>query len=199
MKKVILSSKVTLIALTLLGSLSASAADAPEAPLDLNFDVIDKVVNLGSKALKFVEDNHPVATVEMGTSSALPPDAGRWENTEGWKQGWTQVLNVSVRNAFHGQMVHLAFRVHYDYDGMVGGKGHYLTNVRVVPEEVSVAWDYKVNASATVAKVTNVGTRENPVASMELSIQWTIDSPLKHSQGAQTLVIQGDGEVQIVN
>jgi hypothetical protein len=191
MKKFLTKVSMIALALTLV---TQAPARADESVLD-----VGTIANLGQKAFKFVVDNRPVAQVEMGTSNALPAEAGQWQSLANWNQGWSPAFTVRFRNLFHMDAVRLAFRLDYSYGGEFNGAGQYLSNVRIVPETVDVDWGYKVNASAAVTGVTNVGTARNPIAAMEITVTWTVDTTLRHSQGTQTFYVRGDGEVKAVD
>lgn len=164
------------------------------APLDESLD-LEQIVALGQRIWKLVEANKPVVDiVEQPRVSAVPEGTESWMQLEGWQNPRSRVYRIEYKNLYGITVIAFAFRVTFTYGGGVKGKGQYLANVSVIPAEVQVAWGYKFNASVEVAKLVNAGSRQSPIAGMELGVRWQIDTVMKHERRTSAFFVRGDGE-----
>src|SRR5207245_463280 len=89
--------------------------------------------------------------------------------------------------------VDLTYRVAFTYGGGVNGKGRYLSNISLVPANLSVIWGFNVNAQAAIPNVTNAGTTDQPVAAAEVQLQWTVKTVMKEDRQSTSYYVRGDG------
>ena len=85
--------------------------------------------------------------------------------------------------------------VHRTHSGNFNGKGKFLTGVTVEPLKVVTAWGYKVTLVSEVpdSTIANVGTQEDPVASMQLQLKWIVHTMVKDISSKAIYYVQGDG------
>jgi len=167
-------------------------ADEPGFGFEAGFDLTN-IINLGKKIWQIVEAGKPVVNVELNTANALPEGAKGWQALEGWQAPVSRVFEVSYKNGFGREMVNFTYRLLYTYGGNSKGKGHYLTNVTVVPAQLSVGWGYSFSAQAQIPSVTNAGTADNPIGAVEMLVSWKVDTMLRHREGSSSFYIKGDG------
>ncbi len=156
--------------------------------------IVDKILNIGKKIWDVVEKNRPVVNVRVDVAHGLPEGANHWQGLSGWQVPRAKVFRVTYKNLYGANVVDYTYRVIYSYGGNVQGKGKYLTQVTMVPGDLSVAWGYQFAARASVPNVMNVGTHLAPVAGMELLMHWSVDTSVKHHQATKSYFVKGDGQ-----
>ena len=154
---------------------------------------LDKVINMGKRVWAVVEAGKPVANYSTDTGNALPEGVQSWMQLAGWKAPRAFVYRTKYENIYGITVVDFSYRVIYTFGGNVNGKGLYLTQATILPAQLDVAWGFTFNAKATIPAVTNAGSSVSPVAGMQMQLQWTVDSPLKHSESTSSYYIRGDG------
>ncbi len=158
-------------------------------------EVLTAIEKIGTRIWKLVEANRPVVHVETKVANALPRNVSCWMDLENWKVPKVYKYNVLYKNVFGAEVVNFTFRVIYTYGASYEGKGKYLSNVSVHPAELDVLWGYTFNSKVEVQRIVNLGTKADPVAGMEMKLNWQISTPIKDSQQSKIFFITGNGEV----
>lgn len=158
-------------------------------PIEEEFD---SIVAIGEKIWKLIEAGRPVVNYKAPVAHALPALALCWMDLENWRPPVSQRLEVIYKNAFNMDVVKLRFRVVYSPGGSYQGKGQYLANVTVLPETVEASWGYNVNAEAVVGRALNLGTRDNPIAGLQLMVTWNVKTVVKDSTSAESFFVRAD-------
>lgn len=153
----------------------------------------DQIVSVGKKVWEIVKAGKPVSHAQTPVVHALPAGLQCWTDLEHWQAPRTQTYEVVYKNGFGMEVVKFRFRLHYTYGGGKAEKGQYLANVSVLPAELNVMWGYTFNASVEVGNTVNLGSRENPVAGIEMNLKWNVNTVLKDSQNSFHFFVQGDG------
>ena len=164
--------------------------------LDLADQVLDGMIKIGAKIWKIIEANKPVVNVETKVAHALPFNVKCWMDLENWQMPKSYKYNVKYTNLFGIDVVNFTFRVLYTYGATYDGHGQYLSNVSIHPAELDVAWGYTFNSKVETGRLINLGTKLDPVAGMELKLNWQIATPLKDSQSSEIFFVTGRGEIQ---
>lgn len=154
---------------------------------------LDQIINIGQKIWTIVEKNKPVVNLKIQKAEVLPLGAKDWAELECWQVPESKVFRVSYKNGFGMTAVNIALRVNYTYGGRVNGLGRYLSQVTVLPAELDVIWGFKLDGEVRVATPTNAGTKESPVAGVQMDVNWVITTPLKYSESTESFYVQGDG------
>lgn len=173
------------------GSLSDLVEDVSE--LDAVLSAIEKV---GTRVWKIIEANRPVVNVESKVANALPRDVDCWMDLENWQMPKSYKYNVTYKNLFGVEVVNFTFRVVYTYGASYNGHGKFLSNVSVHPANLDVVWGYTFNSKVEVQRLINLGTKEDPVAGMEMKLSWQISTPMKDTQESQNFFVTGNGEIK---
>lgn len=155
-----------------------------------------QIFTFGEKLWQIVQNNKPVVNVTSPVSHALPRGLTCWADLDQWQAPRTQTYEVAYQNGFRMNVVKFRFRLQYTYGGGRSGKGHYLANVTVLPAELDVIWGYTFNASVDVGQAVNLGSADDPIAGLDLTLKWTVKTPIKHSENSFHFFVQGDGVAQ---
>jgi hypothetical protein len=161
-----------------------------------DFDIsLDQIINIGKKIWEVIVANKPVVDVQTSTANALPKGIQCWDQLENWQFPKAQSYRIVYKNLMGVEVVRFTFRVIFTYGGQFNGTGHYITNATIIPAEVRVVWGYTFNAKVNVAKVVNLGSRRNPKAGLEMSMDWVVKNPLIEDRKVSTFFLSGTGEL----
>ncbi|MCG2726908.1 MAG: hypothetical protein L6420_11780, partial [Elusimicrobia bacterium] len=166
--------------------------------VDEHLGTIDKIVNLMEKAFGIIEKNKPVVNITTNYANAVPYGTSHWTQLQGWSKPGTRKYAFSMKNLYGGEVVKVIYQVHWTYGGNLAGKGKFLTGVTVEPIRITAGWGYTVDLTAAVpdSTVANVGTSEDPIASMQVQLNWRISTITKVVNEKAIYYIQGDGFMQ---
>lgn len=164
-------------------------------PLDAVEVIVDKIINIGKKIFAVVDAGKPVVNVKLDTANALPQGLTCWSDLSGWQFPQSKVYNVKYKNAYGMTVVDYTYRVTYTAGGSVDGIGKYITNATFQPANIYVAWGFQFDATAVVPSVFNTGSRQDPVAGMQMNMQWKVTSPLAHAQSTETYFVSGENKL----
>lgn len=156
---------------------------------------LSSIVNMGEKIWGIISANKPVMNAQWASASALPAKAGCWLDLAGWQDPKAITFRTRYKNGFGMTVVDFTYRVIYLYGGSLQGAGKFLANVQVQPAEVNVAWGWQLEAKASVPAVVNVGSTTDPVAGMQVLIDWTVKTVVTHSEQSSAYFVKGDGQL----
>lgn len=154
--------------------------------------IIDKIVNLGKKVWALVETGRPVVNVQTYTANALPAGLQCWSDLTGWQIPQSKVYRVQYENAYGMNVVDFAYRLTFTAGGSLNGQGKYITNATIMPADMNISWGFKFNAQAEVPSVFNTGSKEQPVAGMQMVMKWDVKTVMSHIEQAETFYVGGD-------
>ncbi|MBI4656877.1 MAG: hypothetical protein HY746_09065 [Elusimicrobia bacterium] len=162
------------------------------------FVILEKIINLGEKIFAIIEKNKPVVDIKVNYANAVPYGITHWTQLAGWLKPKTQAYEFSMKNLYGSQVVKVKYQVHWTHNGQFKGKGKFLTGVTIEPISVTAAWGYTVNLVAEVpdSTIANVGTDEDPVASMQVQLKWKVATMLKEIDEKVIYYVQGDGYIE---
>jgi hypothetical protein len=159
-------------------------------------DTLDKIINLAQKIWEIIEKNQPVVNINVNYANAIPYGIQHWTQLQGWTKPKTANYSFVAKNGYGAEVVKVKYQLEFRYGGNYQGKGKFLTGVTIEPISVDTSWGYKVSLSAEIpdSTIANVGTHEDPIASMQVQLKWTIHTVLKDEQQKVIYYVQGDGE-----
>ncbi|OGS06647.1 MAG: hypothetical protein A2270_01330 [Elusimicrobia bacterium RIFOXYA12_FULL_51_18] len=175
---------------------AAGASGGPSINETLN--TIDQIVNLAEKIWNILDKNRPVVNITTNYANAVPSGTTHWTQLQGWKKPSTKKYAFSMKNGFGTEVVKVTYQVHWTHNGNLQGKGKFLTGVTVEPLNVVALWGYKVDLVAEVpdSTVANVGTHEDPIASMQVQLKWKVSTIIQSTDQKVIYYVQGDGLMQ---
>ncbi len=168
----------------------------PNIPTPTNgIDPIGDIISIGRQIWDFIVENSAVANYEEITLSALPADIQNPRDLSNWKRPHTITETVSFKNLFNVEVVRMKYKVIYTPGGQFRGRGAYLANVSIHPVETHVSWGFRLDAQVKIASPVNVGTEENPVAGLQVLVNWKVKpSAGSAKQGRNVYFVEGDGK-----
>ncbi len=156
--------------------------------------IVDKIINIGKKLWTVVQAGKPVLNLKTDIATALPMGTRCWTDLQAWQMPESKVYEVSFKNDFGMEVVKMAYRILWVHGGQFNGQGSYIGYATMMPVDVKVAWGFQMNANVTIPTVFNMGTREAPVAGMQMNMQYRIETPFKTVEQGQAYVIDGRGQ-----
>ena len=175
----------------------AAPVPSPRSGTDLNpIDqvevIVDQIINIGKKIWNIVEAGKPVVNVKFDTANALPRGVTCWADMSGWSIPQTQLYTVNYENGWGMTVVSFTYRLTFTGKGNVNGIGQYITNATFMPANIKVAWGFQFDATADIPSVFNQGTKENPLAGMQMNMNWRVRSAVTDIQQSETYFVSGD-------
>lgn len=161
--------------------------------------VVDEIINLGKKIWNIVEAGKPVVNVKTDVGTALPKGVSCWLDLQTWSQPAVETYEAVFTNAYGINVVKLQFQLVSVAGGSYNGQGSYIAYATMVPTVIEVSWGYKLDAKVMVPTVYNMGTKEQPVAGMNMQMSYTVDTVLKHGQYGHNFFLTGKGDVKQLN
>jgi len=166
-------------------------------PKDLNgvLVTIEKIVNIATKVWQIIKDNQPVVNIDTKYATAYPEGVTSATQLASWSRPKSYVYGFYAENLYGSTTIDVKYKVTFTYNGSYKGKGKYLTAVTVVPEKTQVSWGYRFHMSAAVpdSTIANVGTDADPIAAMQLKLNWTMATALKEVDGTSVYYVEGNG------
>ncbi|MFM8269701.1 MAG: hypothetical protein ACKN9V_05880 [Pseudomonadota bacterium] len=143
--------------------------------LDLASVVVDKIVNLGKKVWTVVENGRPVVKVNSSYANALPAGV-RAEDLENFSSLQFRSFRHYGVNLYGVTVYDVTYTVAHRYGGQFQGRGAYIESATVLPQQVQVLWGYNVKLNVEDVSTVNLGTKENPVASIAMETELTVST-----------------------
>lgn len=161
-------------------------------PLGMIEIVVDRIFNIGKKLWAILEAGRPVVNIKTYTANALPQGLTCWTDLTGWNVPKSKVYKVVYENAYGAEVVTFAYRVTFTAGGSLNGQGKYITNATIMPAEMDISWGFNLDAQAEVPSVFNTGTKDAPVAGMQMLMKWQVNSVMSHLEQAETFYVGGN-------
>jgi hypothetical protein len=162
---------------------------------NLDIDPND-IINIGKQVWEIIKNNGPVLEARTMNAHALPRGVECWDEMAEWQMPRSELYQVTYKNAYNMDVVKFRFRLLYTYGGSYNGVGRYLTNATIQYANVEVLWGFIFNASVEVPQVVNMGPVTAPMAGMQLTLNWSINTrpiTLKRSVNSASFFVTGDG------
>lgn len=166
------------------------------AKLTVAETIVDQVINIGTKVWNVVENARPISNFSAQSANALPQGARAWSQLEGWQEPVSRVYSASYKNLMGVEVARLVYRVTVLYGGSVEGVGRYIGYAAVQPVDVNVLPMWRLDATASVDSVYNMGTSRSPVAGMILNVNWQVRSVLSDRRQSDTLTLDARGNIR---
>ncbi|RYZ98110.1 MAG: hypothetical protein EOP11_21110, partial [Proteobacteria bacterium] len=124
------------------------------------------IVLVGKQLIEIIKANQAVVNIKLDTLHAVPAGITDWQTLAGWQPPLTKVFKVTMKNGFGSEVVNVRVKVSATWGGNLDGRGHYLSNVTIVPTETRVIWGWNLDLWSEARQPLNAGTKEDPIASL---------------------------------
>lgn len=162
-------------------------------PLDPLQVVVYSIVNVGESLWNMIERGRPVVTQKYDVATALPQGIKCWADLEGWGRPSSKLFKTTFTNKMGVTPVKMSYRIIYLTGGHIDGVGKYIGFATMQPVSVDVGWGYSFNVQASIPSVYNMGSRTEPVAAMQMSLNYSIESSMGHTTESHQFLISGTG------
>jgi len=159
------------------------------------------VVNIALEAWKLVYESRTTVNVRTNWAAATPKmQNGRkvsWHALSGWrlKETTMGMLKTVSSNGLAGcWFPHKLTRY---IKGNLGGKGAYLTHVKIIPGDVRTYWPWTLNVDVSVSPPVNVGTRRRPIARLHVVTHYKCCSWITCDRRSVHDILGGDGSYRL--
>jgi len=159
---------------------------------------VDVISNMGRRVWDLVNLGKPAAWVNTNVAHGLPKGIKCWTDLQGWSWPQSKIYNVSYKNKLGVTVVDYTYRISYNYGGNIEGVGKFLSNVQIVPVNIKVSWGYSLNSRAEVPTVFNVGSKQDPIAGMQVNVRWKVESSMNSNEQSHMFHIGGNNLFQKV-
>jgi len=156
--------------------------------------VINAIINAGEKLWNVVENNQAV-TNSAGLFASAVPKGSEGMELEGFSDLQKQSFRAYGKNPFGATVYDVEYTLLHRYSGNVGGKGHFLDQVTVIPTYVKALWGYRVDLAVTASPPTNVGTADDPVGDLLLDLSIKVATLVKSADTHRVFEFRGDSPV----
>ncbi len=153
---------------------------------------LDQITNIGKDTWEFIQNNKPVINATTQYAHALPRGSACWDDLSNWQRPRSEVYKATYVNGFGMEVVNLEIKLLYTYGGQANNKGRYISNATLLYNKLDVTWGFKVDAAVEVPLVVNMGSKEDPVAGMQLTLRWAIKG-VNHLERTAGFFVYGDG------
>lgn len=164
-------------------------------PLEQAGIYLDVITNLGKKVFAIIAQGTPVVNFKTDVATAMPMGVKCWSDLTNWNIPTSKVYRVTYENGFGMTVVDFSYRVIATTGGSFNGKGQYITHATIQPAMIDVAWGFTFNAQADIPTVFNRGTKENPVAGMQMNMKWSVDTPIAHNEQTESYFVGGNNVI----
>ncbi|OGR78503.1 MAG: hypothetical protein A2X32_04420 [Elusimicrobia bacterium GWC2_64_44] len=156
---------------------------------------IEKIVNIASKVWDIVKDNAAAVNIDTKYATAYPEGVTSATQLAGWSRPKSYTYGFYAENLYGSVMIDCKYKFSYTYNGAYKGKGKFLTGVAVIPSKVTAGWGYKFTMTAAVpdSTIANVGTDTDPVAALQMKLNWKMATVLKVVEGTSVYYLEGTG------
>jgi hypothetical protein len=179
----------------ILATVTDLEAQEEEVAKDIAKAVVSGITYVGKKVYALIKDGKPVSGAELESSHALPAGILDPMALSDWRMGRSEVIDQRWLNGNGRESVRISFHFVFSYWGQYNGHGRYLAAVTVVPDLMSAAVFRKVNLSAHIASVLNIGSQSEPVAAIGVVIESSINSVASSINTSHHYILTGRGEL----
>jgi hypothetical protein len=175
------------------GILENQPEPAKPSPLDEAEVTIDQLIRIGQKIYKVIEAGRPVYNAEFNRTDVVPKGITHWTQLTQWRAPQARRYERVIKNLNGITVIYFRYMIEYTPGGQYNGKGQFLQNVTIQPEEVYVAWGYRFDVNVSIPSLTNAGTADDPIAAAQLLLDSKISTVMNTLQSSSSYYVRGDG------
>ena len=158
--------------------------------------IIGQLTTIGTKVWDFVVNNKPTATYDSLKASVVPSGIKDWRELSGWSMPVKKVYHIKFYSKITGKVAGgFDYRIVYQYGGNYQGKGKYIGQISVNADKITLRTDRGLNIRTELLPPLNMGTVEDPVAGVQLLVNFNTNTTLGYLQGSKQYYLSGNGEI----
>jgi hypothetical protein len=159
------------------------------------------IVALGEQIYELVKKGKPTNTTEYAPISVLPKAAvsGRevdWDELENFSMPTEKKFVTVIKNGTGKEVVRFEYMVIFSHSGTFNGAGKYITGAEIIPVSVKTSFGWDFSATMKLGGIMNNGTVADPVAGVNLTIKYKMDSWSSAFERNDLIYINGKGEIK---
>lgn len=156
---------------------------------------LSELISIGEKIWQIVKDGQPTLNFQSNSATAVPAGAVCAFSLSGWSVPYSRTYKLAYENLYGSDVVAFTYKLIFSYGGNYKGRGAYLANVTIHPVDIEVSWGQNFDASVNIANVINVGTSQDPVAGMEVGLEWNVKNVFNNFKSRRIYFVDGTGQV----
>lgn len=169
-------------------------ADRDDGDSSSGVVLIDKIINLGQKIWTIVQAGKPVLEANYTYANALPKGVKSSSDLDGFSAIHATTYRMHGVNLLGITVYDFTYSLVHRHSGSYNGKGQYLDNVTVLPQNISLLWGYTMNAKVAAVSVVNIATKDAPVAGLGMELEVKVSTVLKSTQFRGLYDFHGNSE-----
>ncbi len=156
---------------------------------------LQQLITLGKEIWQIVKDGAPTVNFSSDVATVIPMGAECAFKMSNWSPPRSKTFEMVYKNKFGGEMIYFTYKVIYSFGGKYQGRGAYLANVSIHPVDIRLMWGQSFDAFVKTSKAINIGSEEEPVAGLEISLEWEIKNPVMETQSHRSYFVDGNGQL----
>jgi len=157
---------------------------------------LNQIVNIAENTWNFIKSNQASIDFTENYANAVPNGISDWTQLENWHDPVSNCFRVDYTNPFGMRVVSFTYCVLFTPGGDYNGVGQYLNHIQIIPSDINVSWGFKLDAITSVPSVMNTGSSDNPIASAEVHMHYSVTSAVKKDSQESVFYVKGDGSFQ---
>lgn len=178
-------------------------AAEPKNPITVGqvLDTAGEIVGLGEEIYTLVQKGKPTVNVDSAPISVLPMNLNKTApmsalDMTSWKAPMVKRYRIKTKNYLGATTVDFGWKVVFSYGGQLEEKGAFITGAFVKPEHVKVLFGYDLTVNYKLQSVSNMGTREYPIAQAVIDLDFKIETVFQTTMKSQSYLISGQGNIK---
>ncbi len=157
---------------------------------------IDRMITTGQKIWDFIVSMKPDANYDTFKASVVPDGITSWTQLNKWSKPVSKVYRVEFTNSLGYNAGSFDYRITYFHSGSYKGKGKFIGQISVVPQNIKLKSDRTFKLKVEIASVINFGDEVDPIAGAQLIISWASPTTTRYEMNSAEYMIYGNGEFQ---
>ena len=157
---------------------------------------IDRMISTGQKIWDFLVSTKPDAAYDTFKTSIVPDGITTWTQLNKWSKPVSKIFRVEFMNTFGSVAGSFDYRITYFHSGSYKGKGKFIGQITVVPQNIQLKTDRSFKMKVEIASIINYGDEVDPIAGAQLIVSWATPTTTRYEMKSAEYMIYGTGEFQ---
>jgi hypothetical protein len=179
-----------------------TAPTIPATPIGEVISIIDGIIAIGQKIWPIIDAGRPVINTKLGSAISIIPhmegENGVLNLMANWSLPVIKSYRVSFKNSLGGEVVGFTYSIVFQYNGNLNGVGKYIASLKVQASQIYAAWGFSFDALSELNGISNIGTKESPIAGGIIQVSFNVKGLLNETRGSQSFFVDGNGHFQVL-